>query len=115
MLVEHYVEAANHHDVEAVRELTSEDAIWYLGPYTLTGRDQVMQPLKFDQGANTILIAKNIIVKGDTVDFDLEEKNDVLKVYGITQLHHFPRFIFRDGLIYRIIVRRPPLEQKEFS
>jgi hypothetical protein len=115
LLVEQYIEAANRHDIAAVRAMTSENATWHLGPYTLQGRDQMMRPLAFDEGANTVLQASHIVVSGRTVDFDLVERNDVLKAYGIPELHQFPRMTFRDGLIYRIEVRRPPLEQKALA
>jgi SnoaL-like domain len=110
----HYIEAVNRHDVEEVRAMIAEDAIWYLGPYALRGPDQMLRPLTFDEGANTVLEASHIVVSGDTVDFDVVERNDVLKAYGIPALHHFARMVFRDGLIYRITARRPPLEQKAF-
>jgi hypothetical protein len=109
-----YIAAANRHDLHAVRAMTAEKATWQLGPTTLRGPDEMLAPLAFDQGAHTVLEASNIVVTGDTVDFDLLERNDVLRAYGIPALHHSPRMILRKGQIYRITVRRPPLEQKDF-
>jgi len=109
-----YIEAANQHDLNSVSELTAEDAIWYLGTDTLVGREEVLRPLAFDEGARTVLEASNIVVRGDTVDFEVLERNDVLLALEIEELHHFPRMIIHEGLIYSISARRPPLEQAMF-
>ena len=109
-----YIESANRHDLNALAEITSDSTIWYLGPDTLIGVEEVMGPLSFDEGAQTELVLGKFVVRGDTIDFDMVERNNVLQALGIMELHHYPRFIFRDGLIYRIIPRRPPLELEAF-
>jgi len=110
-----YVDAANRHDLAALGQMVTEDVAWYLGPDTLRGRQAVLAPHAFDSGANTVLLVDQVEVRGDTVEFDLVEHNDVLDALGIAELHHFPRFVFRDGLIAKIRARRQPLELLAFS
>lgn len=110
-----YLDAANRHDLAALGQIMAEDITWYLGPDTLRGRQAVLAPHAFDSGAHTVLLVDQIEVRGDTVEFDLVEHNDVLDALGIAELHHFPRFVFRDGLIAEIRARRQPLELGAFS
>ena len=110
-----YVDAANRHDLAALGQMVTEDVAWYLGPDTLRGRQAVLAPHAFDSGANTVLLVDQVEVRGDTVEFDLVEHNDVLDALGIGELHHYPRFVFRDGLIAEIRARRQPLELDAFS
>ena len=111
-LIDRYIEAANRHDIAAVRAMTAEDAEWRLGPYVLRGREEMMAPLAFDGGAHTVLEATKVVADGATVDCDLVERNDVIEAFGIPELHHFARFIFRSGLIFRIAPRRPPSNER---
>ena len=113
-LLAEYIKAANAHDIQKVQSMYSDSIIWYLGPYTLKGKEEAIAPLRFDKGANTVLQASKVVVIGDTVDFSLLEKNDVLTAYGINELHHFPRFIFKDGLVQTILSRKPPAENQVF-
>jgi hypothetical protein len=41
------------------------------------------------------------VVKGDSVEFELIESNPILKAIGLDSVRHYPRFIFKDGLILR--------------
>ena len=86
----------------------------FLYGYTLKGKEEAIAPLRFDKGANTILKVSNVIVNGDTIDCDLLERNDVLTACGINELHHFPRFILKDGSIKKILSRKTPVENKAF-
>jgi len=113
-ILERYIEAANRHDVESVRAITAKDAIWYPGQDTLIGREQVLRSLAFDEGANTVITVTNFIVNGDTIKFELTERNDVLDALGIGELHHFGQMVIRKGLIVQIMPRRPPLEQEAY-
>ena len=110
-----YVAAANRYDDTALARWIAPDAVWYLGGDTLSGREQVLEPHAFDAGAHTRLAARDLVVRGDTVDLELVERNDVLAELGIAELHHFPRFVFRDGSIVRIEARRPPLEAQALA
>ena len=110
-----YIDAANRHDLAAIGHMLTEDVAWYIGPDTLRGRQAVLAPHAFDSGAHTVLSIDNVEARGDTVEFDLVEHNDVLDALGIAELHHFPRFVFRDGRIAEIRARRQPLELGAFS
>jgi len=113
-VLKEYIQSANKHDLEKVYSMYSDSIVWQFGPYTFSGKEEAISPLRFDKGANTFLIIKNINVIGDTLDFELIETNDVIKELGIPKLHHFPRFILKDGLIYRILESRPPLEIRAY-
>ena len=115
IVLDEYIKAANEHNIEKVRSMYSDSIVWHFGPFTFKGKEEAITPLKFDKGANTILIVSNVISNGDTVDFDLLETNDVITALGIKQLHHFPRFIINNGLISRKLSRKPPLEFQSFS
>jgi hypothetical protein len=110
-----YIDAANRHDLEAVRDMLAEDATWHLGSDTLVGLDAVMRPLEFDQGANTVLAVTDVSTTGDTIASDIIERNDVLTALGVPVLHHKARMVLKDGLIYRISPREPPLEVAAFA
>jgi hypothetical protein len=110
-----YIKAANEHNIDKVKEMYADSIIWYFGPYTFEGKEEALAPLKFDKGANTMLIVSDVIINGDTVDFNLLETSDVITALGIRQLHHFPRFIIKDGLITIKLSRKPPMEISAFS
>ncbi len=110
-----YIEAANKHDMETLREIFAEDVIWHLGPDTLVGIEEILGPHLFDAGANTVIIVHDITATSpDAIEFELVEKNDVLGALGIPELHHFVRIEFADGKITRMTPTRPPAEQESF-
>jgi hypothetical protein len=112
---ERYIEAANLHDIEAVRAITAEDVVWNLGRDTLIGVEETLRPLAFDEGAHTVLTASSYSVNGDTINFNLVEHNDVLDALGVRELHHSGQMVVRNGLIIRIAPLRPPLERKALA
>jgi len=81
----------------------------------LVGKDQVLGPLAYDEAINTYLEGSNMVVKGDTVEFELLEKNDVLTVLKIDELRHFPRFIFKEGLILEKASRKTYARAQELE
>ncbi len=113
-VLKEYIQSANEHNLEKVYLMYSDNIEWQFGTYTFSGKEEAIAPLRFDKGANTFLTIKNINANGDTLDFELIETNDVIKELGIPKLHHFPRFILKDGLIYRISESRPPLEIRAY-
>jgi len=110
-----YIIAANEHNIEKVYSMYSDSIVWYLGPFILKGKGEAIKPLWFDKGANTKLMISNVLVNGDTVDFNLLETNDVLHALGVNQLHHSPRFIFNDGLIKTILSTKLPGEFQAYA
>lgn len=114
-LLNQYISAANSHNFETLTDLISENAVWYMVYDTLIGRDEVLSPLRFDEAVNTKLYVRNVQVSGDTVDFDLVEKNDVLYGLGLDSLTHFERFVYSDAKIALKIFRFPPDPFKKYS
>ena len=107
-LLNQYIAAANSHDFEMLEDLISEEAVWHLNRDTLIGRAEVLSPLRFDEAINTKLYALNVHVTGDTVDFDLIEKNDILNGLGFDSLIHFARFVYSEAKINLKTSRFPP-------
>lgn len=107
-LLNQYISAANSHNFEILTDLISENAVWHMVYDTLISRDEVLSPLRFDEAINTKLFARNVQVRGDTVDFDLVEKNDVLYWLGFDSLTHFGRFVYSDAKIVLQTFRFPP-------
>ncbi len=105
-LLNRYLEASSRHDLETLRRMTAEDATWQLGPDLLVGRDAVLGPNAYDIGVNTRLQWSNIVVKGNVVEFDLIEHNDILDALG-TALRHYPRFVIENGLVKSKESRKP--------
>jgi hypothetical protein len=108
-LLQRYIQAANRHDISAIRTKFANDIVWILGSDTLIGKDAVIAPHEFDAGAGTRLLVKSFTVKGDTVESVLEETNDYMDTLGMPSVIHYPRFVFRDDLLVRIENIRPGL------
>jgi uncharacterized protein (TIGR02246 family) len=96
-----YMKASNSHDYETLASMTAENAVWLLGSYKLVGKDEVLRPHTIDEGANTRLEYSNVVVRGDTVEFVLIERNDINDALGTNGMYHYPRFIFKDGLVIK--------------
>ncbi len=96
-----YMEASIHHDLRTLRALTAKDAVWTLGGQTLVGKEQVLGPNEFDIGMQTELEYSNVVVKGNTVEFELTERNCLTRAVGVREMHHYPRFVFENGLVKR--------------
>jgi len=96
-----HMEASINHDIETLRTLMHDDIIWYLGADTLRGKEKAIVPHEYDAGYKTILKYSNVVVKDDTVRFDLLETNDQVKFFGMEGIRLYPQFIFKDGLVYR--------------
>lgn len=96
-----YMDASINHDIETLRSLTHDDIIWYLGKDTLKGKEKAIAPHEYDAGYKTNLKYNNVVVKGDTVRFELLETNEQVTFFGMEAIRLYPQFIFKDGLVYR--------------
>jgi hypothetical protein len=114
-LLDLYISASNKHDITELANLLDDDAVWHLGGDTLAGKEEVLGPLKFDAAVNTEIYVLNRKYMGDTIDFDLIEKNQVLYGLGIDSLTHYARFIYSKDKIKLKTVRRPPEPFQAFS
>lgn len=98
------MEASISHDIETLRELTAENAVWKLGPFVFEGREEVLKPNAWDAGTDAILEYRNVRVKADTVEFELLEHNEILRAVGLEVVHHYTRFVFENG---KMILKEP--------
>ncbi len=96
-----YSEASASHDLSALEALTAEDIVWQLGPCRLEGKQEALGPNAFDKGAEATLIYRNVRIEGNRVEFELVETSDIIRAVGMTELWHFPRFEFQNGLVSR--------------
>lgn len=98
-LFDRYLSASNDHDLEMLQAMASDDILWRLGPWILKGKDQVMALHYADLINHTSLEARDVVVRGDTVECVLIERNDATRAYGADSLVHYPRYVFRNGLV----------------
>jgi ketosteroid isomerase-like protein len=96
---EQYLAASNAHDLDALEAMTADDIVWKLGPWTLTGKEQVLRPHYSDSINHTVLVARDVVVRGDTVECVIVERNDATRAYGPDSLVHYARYVFKDGLV----------------
>ena len=96
-----YMEASINHDIETLSVMTAEDVVWHLGRYTLRGKEEALGPHEYDAGLNNSIEYSNVVVRGDTVEFELVERNEIAKAFGMDEVRHFSRFIFKDGLLHK--------------
>lgn len=109
-LFHRYVEASASHDLATLEALTSDDIVWHLGPLTFEGKAKALGPNAYDAGARTELTYSNVQVEGNVVTFEMLETSEIIRAVGMTELRHYPRFEFRDGLVVRKgpSTRKPP-------
>jgi hypothetical protein len=101
LLHQRYMTASLRHDLATLRRLTREDVVWQLGPRTFRGRDEVLGPNEYDAGIGNQLQYRNVVVRGDTVETELIERNDLIRAVGMAEVRGFPRYVFEDGLLVR--------------
>lgn len=101
LLHQRYMTASIRHDLATLRRLTHEEATWKLGPHTFRGRDEVLGPNEYDAGMDNQLEYRNVIVRGDTVETELTERNDLIRAVGMSEVRGYPRYIFEGGLLVR--------------
>lgn len=107
-LFHQYAEASVSHDLATLESLTADGIVWQLGPFTLAGKDKALGPNAYDAGAQTELTYSDVRVEGNVVTFELLETSEIIRAVGMTELHHYPRFEFANGLV----VRKGPSERK---
>ena len=100
-LLRRYNQAANRHDIPTLSAMSADDIVWVLGRDTLIGKEAALGPNELDAAVGARLTIKSFVVKGDTVEFVLEEANQIMDTLGMPSLIHYVRFVFRDGLLVR--------------
>lgn len=118
-LFKRYAEASASHDLETLEALTADKIVWQLGPYRLEGKKAALGPNAYDRGMGTTLIFRDIRFDGAVVEFELVERSELIQAIGMTELRHYVRFTFENGLVVRKepSPREPPAEYSmaEFS
>jgi len=107
-----YAEASASHDLETLEALTANNIVWQLGPYRLEGKEAALGPNEYDRGTGTTLEFRNITIDGNVVEFELIERSGVISAVGMTELRHYTRFTFENGLVVRKEpgAKEPPAE-----
>jgi hypothetical protein len=54
------------------------------------------------------LLFRDVKVHGNVVEYELVESNETIRAIGMTEVRHYPRFTFKDGLV----VRKEPSERE---
>lgn len=98
-LFDRYLAASNAHDLDKLEAITAEDVMWQLGPWTLQGKEKALGPHYSDLLNHTRLEARDVVVRGDTVECTLIERNDATRAYGPDSLTHYPRYVFEGDLL----------------
>jgi ketosteroid isomerase-like protein len=96
-----YLAASNAHDLEALAAMTADDIVWQLGPWTLVGQEKALRPHYADLINHTVLEAREVVVRGDTVECTLIERNDATRAHGPDSLVHYARYVFEAGLVVK--------------
>lgn len=112
---ERYLAASNAHDLATLASMTHEDIVWRFGPFEFRGKEEALLPNGSDIGLNTSLELVDLVVRGDTVDALLFERNDATRAYGPDSLVHHARYVFRDGLVWRKGAYAPAENMAEFQ
>ncbi|UCG53363.1 MAG: nuclear transport factor 2 family protein [Candidatus Latescibacterota bacterium] len=114
-IAKRYLEAWEHHDIETLRAMTAIDVVWDTRGQKTIGRENLLAPFEFDAGAKSVLEFNNIEVRGDTVEFELVEKNELLEALRVYELRHYPRLIFENGLLQRREITRDTPHLREYA
>ncbi len=96
-----YMTASINHDIETLEKMTHDSIIWILGPYTFRGKEEALGPNRYDKGTDAIIEYKNVNIRQDTVEFEFFERNEILTAMDMEGVKHYPRFIFKNGLLYK--------------
>lgn len=100
-VAERFIEAWKTYDIATLSALTAPDVVVDLGRGTLAGREHVIGPIEFSMGAGAEFEFNNVVVRGDTVEFEMIETSDIVRACGLEEIRHYPRLIFENGLLVR--------------
>jgi predicted esterase len=107
-----YAGASASHDLETLAALTADDIVWELGRYRLEGKEAALGPHAYDLGLENTLAFRDIQVDGSAVEYELVERNETILAIGMTEVRHYPRLTFENGLVVRKgpSSKKPPAE-----
>jgi len=115
-LTQNYPIVYNTHNVNDIVNLYADDAVFeVMGQFSLNGKDQIRDITKYDSVLNINMSVSNIETVRDSVFCNLSETNDWLQIAEIGEAHYSVIFIFKDGLISKIIASAKPETAKAFN
>jgi hypothetical protein len=115
-LTQNYPIVYNTHNVNDIVNLYADDAVFgVMGQFSLNGKDQIRDITKYDSVLNINMSVSNIKTVRDSVFCNLSETNDWLQIAEIGEAHYSVIFIFKDGLISKIIASAKPETAKAFN
>ena len=115
-LTQNYPIVYNTHNVNDIVNLYADDAVFeVVGQFSLSGKDQIRGITKYDSVLNIKMSVSNIETVGDSVFCNLSETNDWLQIAEIGEAHYSVIFVFRDGLISKIIASAKPETAEAFK
>ena len=115
-LTQNYPIVYNTHNVNDIVNLYADDAVFEVkGQFSLNGKDQIRDITKYDSVLNINMSVSNIETVRDSVFCNLSETNDWLQIAEIGEAHYSVIFIFKDGLISKIIASAKPETAKAFN
>jgi hypothetical protein len=108
-LVKTLQERVNQHNVEKIMTMFLEDATFEIvGLSKFSGKQQVKNIFEYDIGVNTNLQFMNCNSEGNTVHWQILERNDRLDAIGISELKYRSCiFTFKDGQIQSFAAEIP--------
>jgi hypothetical protein len=72
-----------------------------------------LRPHLVDSLLHATLEPRDVVIRGDTVECSLIERNDAMRWVGLDSVVHYPRYVFKDGLVILKEARKPaPLMQE---
>jgi hypothetical protein len=98
---ERYAKASKEHDLATLEALTADSIVWQLGPYTFKGKKEALGPNAYDAGVQNQLVYRNASIEGNVVEFELIERNAIIRAVGMTEVRSYPRWEFEDGQLKR--------------
>jgi hypothetical protein len=115
-LAQNYPIVYNTRDVSDILNLYADDAIFEVrGQFSLSGKNQIRDITKYDSVLNINMSVGNIETVGDSVFCTLSETNDWLRTAEIGEAHYSVIFIFKEGLVSKIIASAKPRTAKAFN
>ena len=115
-LTQNYPIVYNTHNVNDIVNLYADDAVFEVtGQFSLNGKDQIRGITKYDSVLNINMSVSNIETVRDSVFCNLSETNDWLQIAEIGEAHYSVIFVFKDGLISKIIASAIPETAKAFN
>jgi len=93
--------AANHHEIEKILAMFTDDARFYMvGQDRLKGKEQIRRFFEYDAGVNGELEFIDCTCESDMVSCRMLERNERLKTVGVSELLYTSCvFTFRKELI----------------